>query len=60
MSNDTVRKSTSAIIGEIRAAEAEMNKRGFEIADEDEWMQLRDIVARIERKLAANSKDTAA
>lgn len=48
-----VRKSISATLGEIIATEQLFRDRGVEIADPDEWMQLRDIVARIERRLLA-------
>lgn len=62
-SNDLapVRRSTAATLDEIaRGEQAFKAQHGIDVSDPDEWMQLRDIVARIERKLAAGLKDSAA
>jgi hypothetical protein len=51
-----------ATLNEIAVGEAEFKARhSIDVRDEDEWMQLRDIVARIERKLMAKlpAKDAA-
>jgi hypothetical protein len=50
---DGVRRSTSATLSEIVDREAALRLAGLDVRDEDEWMQLRDIVARIERRLKA-------
>jgi hypothetical protein len=48
------RRQISTLVGDVADAEQSFRDRGVELADEDEWMMLRDIVARIERKLLAN------
>lgn len=51
---DGMRRSTLATLSEIVDGERSFKEQhGVDIADPDDWMQLRDIVARIERKLAA-------
>lgn len=57
---DAARRSISATLNEICAGEQDLKAKGIDVHDEGEWMQLRDIVARIERKLRANSKGEAA
>lgn len=58
MSNNSdleVRKrEISAMVDDVKAIEDHFRANGVDIADEDGWMQLRDIVNRIERKLLAN------
>ena len=46
--NEAVRRSTLATLDEIDAAERRM---GGHLREDDEWQQLKDIVARIERKI---------
>jgi len=50
-SNSEVRKTTLATLDEIVTGETAMRRRGIDVTDEDEWMQLGDIVKRIERRL---------
>lgn len=53
---DGVRRTTLATLSEIGDGEKSFEKQhGVDIRDDDEWMQLRDIVARIERRLKANT-----
>jgi hypothetical protein len=54
------RQSISSTLGEIVQGERIMREAGMDVRDPDEWQQLKDIVARIERRLAANVKDPAA
>lgn len=50
--SDQVRKSTLATLDEIVEGEKRFKEQhGIGIADEGEWMQLCDIVNRIERRL---------
>jgi len=48
------RKSITATLGEIVEGERILREAGADVRDPDEWMQLKDIVARIERRLAAS------
>lgn len=48
------KREITALLDGVIAGEQYFRDRGVELADEDEWMQLRDIVARIERRLLAN------
>lgn len=57
---NSVRRSISATLDEVVEADQALKAQGIEAVEEGEWLQLRDIVARIERKLAASQKDTAA
>lgn len=58
---DEVRRSTLGTLTEIVAAEETLKQACGDVRDEYEWMQLRDIVARIERRLmAANHAPEAA
>jgi len=52
MSNnsETLRKSTLATLGEIVEGEARLKAAGVDATELDDWMMLRDIVARIERR----------
>lgn len=50
---DEVRRSTLGTLTEIVAAEQTLKQACGDVRDEYEWMQLRDIVARIERRLMA-------
>jgi hypothetical protein len=54
------RQSISSTLGEIVQGERIMREAGMDVRDPDEWQQLKDIVARIERRLAANVKDPVA
>jgi hypothetical protein len=47
------RKSTSATLKEIVKSEAALRKAGIDAKNEDDWQELSEIIARIERKLAA-------
>lgn len=50
---DGVRRATAATVTEIVDGERNFKeKHGVDIGDPEDWMQLRDIVARIERRLA--------
>lgn len=62
MSNDldATRRSTLATLDEIVDTTRALKAQGIDPTDPDEWQQLCDIVARIERKLGANAKDDAA
>jgi len=62
MSNDleSVRRSTLATLDEIADTTRALKAKGIDPTDPDEWQQLGDIVARIERKLSARRKDDAA
>lgn len=57
---DAVRGSISENVDTLIGAHRAMEAQGLPGIEEGEWLQLRDIVARIERKLAANAKDDAA
>jgi hypothetical protein len=48
------RRQITTLVNDVSSAERHFRDRGVDIADEDEWMQLKDIVARIERRLLAN------
>lgn len=50
---DVTRRQISTLVDDVRVGEQHFRDQGVEIADPDEWLQLRDIVARIERKLLA-------
>jgi hypothetical protein len=57
---DAVRRSTLATIDDIKRGEREFKEQhGIDIIDEFEWMELRDIIARIERKLAGKIGEAA-
>ena len=57
MSLDQMRKSTLSTLDEIASGERNFKERhGIDISDSDEWQQLKDIVARIERKLLVNQQ----
>lgn len=47
---DATRRSITATLNEIAQTE---NAMGGHLRDDDEWQQLKDIVARIERRLAS-------
>ena len=51
---EQARRSVSATLDEIIDGERILREAGADVRDPDEWMQLRDIVARIERRLLAN------
>jgi len=51
--SESLRASTLATLNEIAEGEAKLRAAGIDVTDPDEWMQLGDIVARLERKLAA-------
>lgn len=57
---DAVRRSISATLDEVISGHRALEAKGLPGIDEGEWLELRDIVARIERRLLANQKDTAA
>lgn len=48
------RRQISTLVNDVSVAEQHFRDRGAEISDQDERMMLRDIVARIERRLLAN------
>ena len=50
------RKSIAATLDEIIAGERIMREAGMDVRDPDEWQQVKDIIARIERRLMANSE----
>lgn len=56
--SDDARRSTLATLSEIVDGENALKRAGIDISDEDEWMQLGDIVRRIERRLAAKEQPT--
>jgi hypothetical protein len=56
---DATRRSTLATLDEIRAGEASLKSQGIDATDLGDWMQLRDIMARIERRMMASMKETA-
>lgn len=56
--SDDARRSTLATLSEIVDAENALKRAGIDISDEDEWMQLGDIIRRIERRLAAKEPPT--
>jgi hypothetical protein len=58
--NEPVRRSITATLNEICAAEKSLKEQGIDVRDPDEWQELGEIVARIERKLMANRKENAA
>lgn len=51
MSTDAMRKSTLATLVEICEREDSLKAQGIDATDPEDWMELRDIVARIERRL---------
>ena len=53
---DGARKSIAATLHEIIAGERIMREAGMDVRDPDEWQQVKDIIARIERRLMANSE----
>jgi hypothetical protein len=56
--SEAQQNSISATLNEIRDGEAAFKQQhDVDIAEPDEWMQLKDIVARIERKLLAGLSD---
>jgi hypothetical protein len=55
--SDDVRRSILVTMNEISEAEHRFkDEHGIDISDPGEWLQLRDIVARIERRLAQQVK----
>jgi hypothetical protein len=58
--NEPVRRSITATLNEICATEKSLKEQGIDVHDPDEWQELGEIVARIERKLMANRKENAA
>lgn len=58
---DAARRSISATFDEIIDGERVMRDAGADVRDPGEWMQLKDIMARIERRLLASmpAKDAA-
>lgn len=52
MSCDDARRSVSATLHEIVEGERILREAGADVRDPGDWMMLRDIVARIERRLA--------
>jgi hypothetical protein len=53
---DKFRKEMLVTIDEILQTEHSLREKGAEVADLGEWQQLRDIIKRIERRLAQNIK----
>jgi hypothetical protein len=55
------KREISTLVDEVKASERHFREQGVDISDPDEWMQLRDIVNRIERRLLASMpvKETA-
>ena len=51
--NETRRREISTVITEIAQAERALREQGIDIADQDEWQQLRDITNRILAKMTA-------
>jgi len=49
--NDAFKREVSITIAEIAAAEQAFHQQGIDIADQDEWQQLRDITNRMIAKL---------
>ena len=47
------KREISTLVDEVTASERHFRDQGVEIADEGEWLLLRDIVLRIERRLLA-------
>ena len=56
---DAVRQSATATLSEIARRESNLLAADIDVRDEGEWLQLRDIVARIERKLAGRKAEAA-
>lgn len=52
--DDRWRKEILVTLEEIRLSEAWLFEHGANVIDESEWLELRDIVARIERKLGVD------
>lgn len=50
---DSVRRHTLAALDEIRSTEASLKAQGIDATEPDDRQQLRDSVARIQRKLSA-------
>jgi hypothetical protein len=57
-SSDETRRSTLATLSEIVDGENALKRAGIDVSDPDEWQQLGDIVARIERRLRAKEPVT--
>jgi hypothetical protein len=57
---DTRRREISVLVDEIKADERALLAQGVDLRDEEEWLEVRDIVARIERRLLANMPTEAA
>lgn len=51
---EDVRRSITATLDEIIEGERILREAGADVRDPDEWLELRDIVARIERRLLSN------
>lgn len=55
--SDDVRRSILVTMNEISEAEHQFKEEhGIDMCDPGEWLQLRDIVARIERRMAQQVK----
>jgi hypothetical protein len=57
--SDALRTSTLATLGEIVDSENALKAKGIDVSESDDWMLLRDIVARIERRLARSTTEAA-
>jgi hypothetical protein len=51
---DVLRRETLVTLDEIKAAESSLRSSGIDVRDENEWEELAEIIARIERKLGTN------
>lgn len=51
--SDVLQTSTLATLTEIVGTENALKAKGIDASEPDEWMLLRDFVARIERRLAS-------
>jgi hypothetical protein len=49
---EVFRKASLVTLDEIKQAEENFRQSGIDISDPDEWQELAEIIARIERKLA--------
>jgi hypothetical protein len=54
---DALHKQSLIMLDEIKQAEENFRQSGIDISDPDEWQELAEIIARIERKLAQNIKE---
>lgn len=54
---DAVRRSISENLDNLISGHRAMEAQGLPGIEQGEWLQLRDIVARIERKLKANQPE---